>query len=250
MELNKAIREEAKLLVQKSENSIKKWQALFQHWEDDRTQALQHPIDLRAVTDAPSSKENLNTFTFGASTIGPLSFVASSLDSSVLDYSSTGTVQTFGTKIAFGSLWGAGLLAGPTAEGFFEHTSTTSIIDQTTEEKSTSKTVSTTFVEPDAGNTLCVQLFKSPCSGTFVYKVCGGATMCPHILGTDARHKLKLKTLEIPSAALEVDGGRIVFELDTLDMLDDDIEDIDVVFELDGATALFPVSFDIGSALC
>ena len=72
--------------------------------------------------------------------------------------------------------------------------------------------------------------------------------MCPHVPGTDARQNLKLKTLEIPSAALEVNGGRIVFELDTLDMLDDDIEDIDVVFELDGATALFPVSFDIGSA--
>eukprot|EP00984_Skeletonema_dohrnii_P030152 scaffold21373_cov72-Skeletonema_dohrnii-CCMP3373.AAC.1 len=236
-------------LVRKSEQSVKKWSALFEHWHNDRQQAKNNEVDLRdLVGESGSGTDKLNTFTFGASTIGPLTRTTSTSDSSVTDYTSTGSVVTSNTNYEWETLFGSQFIAGPVGSTQLEFTSSTSNVNSKTEENGSSKTVSATFVETDAGDTLCVEVFQSPHSGTYIFEVCGGATMCPHVSGTDARQKFSLSVTERPPEILQQDSGRIVLEISTLDMLDKDIDSLDVVLELDASASLFPVRFDIGSA--
>ena len=249
MHIIQSVRDEAAWLIHQSTEYKNKWQALFGHWEDHRNQGMSNEVDLRGVINAPSTDDKLNTLTFDASTIGPLTYTTSSSSSSTLDYTSKGTVEITNTEYNWEVLFGSGFIVGPIGNTHFESTFSTSFINSTTKEKSCSKTVSATFVEKDSGDTLCATIYQSPHSGTYIFEVCGGATMCLHVPGTDARQKFTPLTPELPSGTLQKDSGRIVLAISTLHMKDNGIDSLDVVLELDESTALFPVCFDIGSAL-
>mmetsp|Transcript_9072 Transcript_9072/g.13923 ORF Transcript_9072/g.13923 Transcript_9072/m.13923 type:complete len:859 (-) Transcript_9072:114-2690(-) len=240
---------EVNKLIMASENSKKKWNALFQHWEDDRRQARNQKIDMRDVLGQDNnniSGDDLNTFTFGRSSVS-IAQTTSSKDSSVLDYTSTSSLFSNKESYDFEALFGVQWIVGPVGGGSFEYTSKTKIIDSTSASISRSRKILANFVETDEGDKMCVELYESPHSGTFVFEICGGETRCPHVIGTDAREKLRLNVIESPTGMLEHDTGRIVLEIDTFDMAES-LDALDVILELDASTALFPVRFDIGSA--
>jgi hypothetical protein len=92
---------------------------------------------------------------------------------------------------------------------------------------------------------ICIDLHTQ--EHTFM-KFVGGLQCVPHVPGTDAPAKFQIDILEKPESPLKTDSGRVVLQIDTSNMIDDDIKTLDVTLELDATTSLFPISFDIGSA--
>jgi hypothetical protein len=251
-------REAAINLINRADDEISQWLFLINHWDQDREQAKKNKYNLREkypglVTDDTGS---INTMYLGASTV-TLEKTSIDSDSNLIDYNHTimnrGFVQNSnGFLIAGAAVKAPGVTLeskyGFTVEQDFESTWLQAKTSKRTEGNTNSTKISVSFVEYDAGDTTCIEIYESPWSGTFVFEVCGGATMCPHVEGTDARQRFKLYTKETPNTLSQSEKGKIVIEIDTLDATDPDIEKIDLVVELASATASSAVAFNIGSA--
>ncbi|CAK9053735.1 Apple domain-containing protein, partial [Durusdinium trenchii] len=122
-------RDEAERLIRVSTNSKKKWDALFEHWDNDREQALAdaNKVDLRGVVTGVVQDPDasaLNRFTLGASEL-TVSRTVTMSDSSVLDYQSSSNVISNEEKYEFELLFGSGFIVGPVGGGSFEYSSST-----------------------------------------------------------------------------------------------------------------------------
>jgi hypothetical protein len=246
---------EAQYIIDKAYSGITTWFKLLSHWDNDKLLAKHHPVDVRGyAAHNQNHPERVNSLTLGSSSF-TLSMTNTSSFSHIANFSSNFYSKEgaliFSNHILGGyrnRLAGFGFMMGPFVDLNSASAKMVTKVDEDIQTQTKSKTVSVTFVDGNPGDTTCVNVFKSPWSGTFVFEVCGGATMCPHVDGTDARQKIKLYTIETPNQSLLSNKGRVVLELDTMDTIDTDIKYLDIVLELDASTVLSPVSFNVGSA--
>jgi len=250
-------RENARILVDKADNEIYQWSFLLDHWDQDREQAKKNKYDLRKkYPHLINNTEATHTMYLGASTV-TIEKTSTNTNSTLQDYEhkvfNKGFKQKMKGHVMMGMEINAGFAKLDTSVGsVFEQDFESTWLDlrtiKNTKTEKQSKKVSVSLVESDAGDTTCIEIYESPWSGTFVFEICGGATMCPHVEGTDARQKFKLYTKETPNTLSQSDKGKIVMEIDTLDVIDPDVTKIDLVVELASATASSPVAFNVGSA--
>jgi hypothetical protein len=223
--------------------SVQKWNNLLDHWDTDRRQAKNHPVQIRGI--APGNDFVGNRLTFDSSEIS-LTRSASWEDTSVLDYhsSSEGVGAVIESEASLG-VGGGGIVVGPTFESGFEVTTTWS--RENRKDGTTSNQISheVHLEEPNSGDTLCLAVYESPHSKGMVMEVCGGETMCPHVPGTDPREAFDVRVVEAPPVVLAQDHGQIKLKIESnLQKVDEMV----VVLELDAETAFAPVSFTIGGA--
>ena len=102
-------------------------------------------------------------------------------ESSVLDFQSTTTVDSVQQNFDMYFGVGFGVTVGATVDLSFEPTTIAVRETWTDSEHSNEFIQETKFVEGDDGDELCINVFESPHSKTFVYEVCGGLTRCSHI---------------------------------------------------------------------
>jgi hypothetical protein len=234
-----------------AENSIKKWSALLTHWEEDRSQAKNHPLDLRDLAGGTGglNEEVLNRIVLTGGEV-TLSSSRRLSESSILDYQSTSSVSGFKEEDYYEwAIGGGGIVISPDNKKTTYETSTSkSRVERDDEETSNLMVVETLLAEDDGGDQICINVFQSPHSNTYVFEVCGGATSCPHIAGTDAREVFVLSVSKKPDGLLQEDAGFIELRIDTSEIQAGDSSILDLVLELDADTALSRVAIDIGSA--
>jgi hypothetical protein len=228
--------------------SVVKWTNLLDHWDTDRRQAKNNPVDIRAIAQSGTTMGGegvINRVTFDSSEIS-LTRSSSFEDTSVLDYRSSsegaGVVYERGGFLGVG---GGGVVVGPTFEGGFELMTTYSRESRTDQTTSNQIVHEVQLEEPDSGDALCLAIYESPHSKGMVMEVCGGETMCPHVPGTDPREVFDVRVDETPPVVLAQDAGQIKLKIETnLQRVDE----MNIVLELDAETALAPVSFAIGGS--
>lgn len=238
-------REEVEKLLLIAKNSRKHWYALLDHWEADKQQAKNYPVDLQAMAlrKVPAGDVSFNRIVYGATRITlERSVIMSS--SSLMDYQSTTSVMSGSKVTEFSALFGAGLIKGPTGSFTAEVATVTEQIFSKTRDESKTLTVTATLVEEDEKDVTCLEVYESPHSKTFVFEVCGGQTKCPRVEGTDARESLILTVENRPNSLLQDDKSRFDISLDISDSREDTV---DVIIELEAQTAVYPVAYNIGS---
>lgn len=240
-DLPKQERLKAERRVQLSKNSITHFASLFEHWENDRREARKRPVAVGGGVTGGGGPSRIN---YGAAGIELTRTVMMS-DSSVLDYQSTSTIVTTSAQTSFEALVGVDFLVGPTGSAYAEVSAVSETLFSKTREEATTMNVVATFAENDRGDELCIDVFESPHSKTYVFEVCGGETRCPHVPGTDPRESILMTISKRPAKVLSTDTG--VFEL-SFDISDSRVDEITVIIELDGAVASAPVAFSIGAS--
>ena len=236
-------REKAEREVIESKNSIKMFYALLEHWKNDRLQARKHPLDVQTFTTNRLNSPAVNKFVYGASRVS-LTRELSMSDSSVLDFQSSTTVLSNIVESEFQALFGTAFVVGPTGSVYKETTKVSESTFSKTREESTTMSVTTSLAEDDTGDELCLEVFQSPHSKTFVFEVCGGETKCPHVEGTDRREDIQISIEQRPNGILQADGSRFTMNVDISQGREDSV---DAIIELDAQTALYPVAYNIGS---
>ncbi|GBG34927.1 Hypothetical Protein FCC1311_111502 [Hondaea fermentalgiana] len=219
-----------------------RWLSLLQHWDDDYQAALNTPASILQGS-------NVLSLSGGASY--SVAEAISSEVSAVTDYTSYSgslslSLSTSVTASVSANLWFVSV-EGSTEVSAGASFKTTGSVERVTTKSGGLSTSISTSVEVDDSNEICLEFFRSPFSGTHVYRVCGGRTSCPHIPGTDAREVLALSYDEEPAEELTENTGSFSFLIDTSSMTDSD-EEITVAISVDAQSMTGRVAYRIGAS--
>lgn len=234
---------------------LARWQNLFRHWDLDRLNALNYPVDLTSSNTSilgSSSIDGVNTLNLqGTSGEVTVSLTTSYTTNVLIDYaslmfsSSSSQQSENGLSIGFEEFLAFLFTSSQTSSS--ELTQTFKSTNSTYVDETFERDISTTF-ENSLGNNLCVQMFQSPYSGSFVYQVCGGKTRCPHVDGTEAIERFSIvEDSENPlPGVLSSSTGFFSFYLDLTDMEDNSL-DVDLSISVDDASATGNIAYKIGA---
>ena len=246
--LSQSQRDASKELVITSNNSIVHWNSLLSHWDTDRLQARSNPVNLLAPA------EGSTIYQAGGTGVSRITLAQAGItmtkesemsDSSVVDYQSTTTVHNLNAEANFELLFGAGGLVGITGSTFAEVTTVSESTFINTREQSNKISVSASFGAQGDGEEICLDVYESPYSGTFVFDVCGGRTKCPHIPGTDPIQGFILSVKDAPKGILSSDDGRFILAVRPEPELGAN-EELEIKIQLEAQTSGSPVTYHIG----
>lgn len=226
------------------------WLNLLDHWDSDKRTARQYPLHMTRETASDSSQEKTSSSQLTLSSEDEIYIEDSVLISSetrFADYESLLNLGYQNINLALSpdiSALGyfiprSGLNSSDEREGLVEvlrRRSTVDFVNASTDIASQVLFRSELFL-PNGGNnnTLCVEIFQSPYSGSHVYDVCGGRTSCPHISGTDAIEDFEIYFNESSESLLVEDSGEISLYIDATAMLLENSSSLDLVISLDVA---------------
>ncbi|GBG35200.1 Hypothetical Protein FCC1311_114232, partial [Hondaea fermentalgiana] len=209
-------------LVAQARLERERWLSLLKHWENDYLAALKNPIDLAGQNLFEGTTTAVNRIQISDADIDIVDSVSGQVDS-VVDYESFSSSSSRDVTLSVSAsasvhFWFVSLKATTNVSYESSVVQTTSVERVTTEGEAMSTSISTHLALAGDGNSICVELFRSPFSGTHVYRVCGGLTSCPNIPGTDAREVIALTYNEKPAIELTENTGSFSFYIDTSSM--------------------------------
>ncbi|GBG24763.1 Hypothetical Protein FCC1311_009812 [Hondaea fermentalgiana] len=243
---------ESRELVALAKEKRSRWLDLLQHWDQDRLAAFSNPFDLTGlVGDAETGTEAVNRLQLSSGSVS-LTVEKAIEAESLVDYTSYSNAWGVGVSVSesAGGSANFGIVSfDVTAEvsASYSFVQTTSKEWLTYEGDSSSSKVTSYIVPGSNGNEVCLEVFQSPYSGTFVFRVCGGITSCPHIPGTDAREVIALSSEELPASELTANEGSFSFRIDTSSMPVAD-DSIDLSISLDSPSATGTIAYSIGAS--
>lgn len=235
-------------LVAEAKEERNKWLDLLRHWDTDRRNALNFPVNLTSSIQGAASGYDSDTNILSLSgALGDITFEKAAVNhtQSLVDFLTFSTSDSTTSSSSMGISLGDFSVSQDTSQTY---TQTYTVDNNVYSAIGNENTISTTLASGE-GNSLCLQIFESPFSGSFVYHVCGGQTRCPHILGTDAREQFFLEeNLEdsLPMT-LDTDSGSFSFYINLTPMQEEDLE-LDLDISVDVASATGYVTYQIAGS--